>query len=69
MEDKNWFIWSIEHNAWWGENHRGYVEDIRFAGRYSYEEAMQIVYGANINMRQDFNAKPYEAMVHVDVLK
>jgi ABC-type transport system substrate-binding protein len=51
--DKNkYLIESMEHTpddtkVWWKPNHRGYTDDIREAGRYSYEEAKKIVDGAN----------------------
>ena len=44
-----WFvIWSIEHNAWWAPNHRGYVRDVLRAGRYTRPEARIIVESANV---------------------
>lgn len=42
-----WMIWSIEHGGWWGANRRGYVEDVRKAGLYTFEEADEIVREAN----------------------
>lgn len=59
---RNWIIWSIEHNAWWMPNHNGYVVERESAGRYSYEEALKIVKGANINK----NDIPNEAMIHLE---
>jgi len=44
----NYLIWSIEHGAWWGPNHRGYTQDVRQAGRYSFEVAQDIVNDANV---------------------
>jgi hypothetical protein len=44
----NYLIWSIEHGAWWGPNRRGYTQDVRTAGRYSYEVAVDIVEDANV---------------------
>lgn len=68
-EAKEWLIWSIEHDAWWAPDHKGYVERISNAGRYAYTEAMKIVHGANWEMRRNQDkVKPYEAMVHVSVL-
>lgn len=40
---KDFMIWSIEHGAWWGPNHAGYVSDPKEAGRYSFDEAIDIV--------------------------
>lgn len=72
-EETRWNIWSIEHNAWWGPNHRGYVEDVTAAGVYTYQQAIDIVEGANYNLRvksanEAFNKKlhtPNEAMIRV----
>lgn len=44
---ENYLVWSNEHNAWWGPNHRGYVNRVEHAGRYSKEEALKICQGAN----------------------
>jgi hypothetical protein len=36
-----WLVWSNEHGAWWGPNESGYYTDIRSAGRYTKEKAME----------------------------
>lgn len=54
-----WLIWSIEHDAWWRPSHRGYTPLRKEAGLYEYEEALQIVKGANITMAN----VPNEAMI------
>lgn len=36
-------IWSFEHEAWRGPDHRGYVLDLKDAGRYSAQDAGEIV--------------------------
>lgn len=59
MEEQKWLIWSIEHNAWWAPNSRGYTPYRSAAGKYSYEEALKIVEGANIG---ELNI-PNEAMI------
>lgn len=56
-------IWSFEHNAWWGPNRHGYVEDKRAAGAYSTEEARQLVMGANLHLGSNYNVN--EAMVPI----
>jgi hypothetical protein len=66
---REWLIWSNEHNAWWGHGQRGYVADVRVAGRYTREEAVQIVHEANIGVRLDPESQPNEAMVHVSVVE
>ncbi len=72
MENTRWIIWSIEHDAWWGPNHRGYSQYIRNAGIYSYTEAIEIINGANYSMtlkegeRFDMYLNtPHEALVLV----
>lgn len=57
---KEWLIWSNEHDAWWGPNHRGYTKDRAEAGRYTYHEACAIVEGANKHRGE---MTPNEAMI------
>jgi len=54
-----WLLWSIEHSAWWKPNNRGYTRSRADAGRYSFEEACQIVTQANVASGDT----PNEAMV------
>jgi len=42
-----YYIWSYEHNAWWGHARLGYTSDLREAGRYELGEARDIVDSAN----------------------
>lgn len=58
-EPKKWLIWSMEHEAWWRPAHAGYTERIDEAGRYSYQDALEIVYKANRYVAK----KPNEAMI------
>ena len=51
-----YYIWSIEHNAWWGPAEWGYKQHVRDAGLYSKEEAYRIVKRANF-------AEVMEAMI------
>lgn len=37
-----YYIWSNEHEAWWGPGRMGYVKGLRGAGRYSRDEALAI---------------------------
>lgn len=46
MKEK-FYIWSLEHNAWWKPNSCGYCHDISSAGIYSFAEATAIVKSAN----------------------
>ena len=43
QDPRQFLIWSHEHGGWWGPNHRGYVQRAEDAGRYSLEEAANIV--------------------------
>lgn len=56
--DEEFFIWSLEHNAWWGPNWMGYTTELHRAGRYDRQEAERIVREANV---RTFN----EAMIPV----
>jgi hypothetical protein len=47
VPEKNWLIWSVEHERWWAPDHDGYVANRVLAGRYSYQEAREIVADAN----------------------
>lgn len=40
---KDFLIWSIEHGSWWRSNHEGYTSDVKEAGKYSFDEAIDIV--------------------------
>lgn len=59
---EKWLIWSIEHNGWWAPAERGYVHNKDDAGVYSYEQACEIVAGANRDMQ-----RPNEAMVKIEI--
>jgi hypothetical protein len=37
-----YLVWSNEHQAWWGPDHRGYTRYITRAGRYSRDDALSI---------------------------
>ena len=39
--DEQYLIWSNEHRAWWRPDRCGYVRDVRGAGRYSRQEAIE----------------------------
>lgn len=59
MNNDKWLIWSMEHEAWWGPNHREYFTLKSSAGRYTFDEACEIVRSAN-KYRGD---NPNEAMI------
>lgn len=58
-----WYIWSMEHNAFWAPGRNGYVTRRDAAGTYSYDEATEIV--RNANYGRDANL-PHEAMILVE---
>lgn len=41
MSDQ-YLVWSNEHRAWWRPNSAGYTRDVRRAGRYTRQEAIDI---------------------------
>lgn len=43
-----YYIWSIEHNAWWGKNNCGYQTSITEAGLYDEDTANGIIEEANM---------------------
>ncbi len=59
MKNTLWKIWSIEHQSWWNPARKSYTPHRAEAGVYSYEEACEIVRGANIGL----NDEPNEAMI------
>jgi hypothetical protein len=48
MSDKidAWLIWSNEHDAWWKPDSRGYTKLARDAGRYCFDDALEICIGS-----------------------
>jgi len=40
-----YYIWSWEHQAWWRPAKAGYTRRAHEAGKYTYEEAAEIVVG------------------------
>lgn len=50
-----YLIWSNEHQAWWGPVRWGYTTEISKAGRYSREQAVEIVREARGGMRPGEN--------------
>lgn len=45
--EKLWLIWSNEHNGWWRANRQGYCHFRKDAGKYTYEQALEICANAN----------------------
>lgn len=46
-------IWSTGRNMWWRENENGYTTDMREAGRYSFDAAMEICINAMPGMENE----------------
>lgn len=47
-EKRDWVVWSVEHNAWWGPNRGGYFTHlVGGAGLYTEAEAREIERSAN----------------------
>jgi hypothetical protein len=46
--DTRYYLFSIEHGAWWKPNGWGYTTDLKAAGRYSAEVAIEICNKANM---------------------
>lgn len=62
MNENLYLIYSLEHDAWWGNDRRGYVERRYKAGKYTFEEALKIVSEANIGLHD----VPNEAMIKAE---
>ena len=48
MKQEKYYIWSVEHHAWWKANKRGYTTEINHAGMYDKKEAEEICHDANM---------------------
>lgn len=58
IESSEYVVWSNEHRAWWGPDHRGYNTHLTFAGRYTRDQALRICVNARGGRR--FNENPSE---------
>lgn len=47
MIPERWVIWSELHGGWWCPNRMGYTPSLKYAGRYSWVEAIGIVKQGN----------------------
>lgn len=61
--EKNYYIWSNEHKAWWKPNQLGYTIILNEAGKYTREEALKISRG---RIGWDTNSVPNEIPVKVE---
>jgi len=48
IDDLEYLIWSFEHNRWWLPARWGYTTNVEAAGRYSFDEALEITANANL---------------------
>lgn len=62
-----WLIWSNEHTGWWRPNSSGYTASMKEAGRYDYDEAVDIC----INARSFGGDRmpPPETMIREDCIE
>lgn len=47
VEGGHWLVWSIEHDRWWKPGAYGYTDNIKEAGLYTFEQALDICRKAN----------------------
>lgn len=67
-EKIKWLIWSNEHQGWWRPQQCGYTDHKELAGRYPFEEAMEICINANKHIEWEHTPDekvpiPNEAMI------
>lgn len=65
MNNEMYYIWSIEHGAWWKPQEHGYTKIKSEAGLYYREEAIRICESANCYTSD----VPNEAMISCIVCK
>lgn len=63
MSERNWVVWSFEHDAWWAANGCGYVQALLLAGLYTEAEAKEIERGANHPLRINEEGRPLAAVL------
>ncbi len=65
-DEKQYLVWSIQHNSWWRPAEFGYTSKIKEAGTYTEKEAKDICIKANVvkieeimipvsSLHQDYN--------------
>jgi hypothetical protein len=62
----NYYIWSMEHGAYWRPNGNGYTTDRSQAGIYTEAEAIDYCERANQFVEE---GQPHEAMIPVTCWK
>lgn len=55
LKESYYYIWSVEHNAWWRSDHCGYTKELDNAGLYDIDEARKIVHNANRYLEKGVN--------------
>lgn len=58
-----WLIWATEHDRWWKPDRCGYTHDRAEAGRYTFEQAVEIVECANVHLDAGLQRRPNESMI------
>ena len=54
-----WVIWSFEHEGWWKPNGNGYTQDFTEAGKYTFDQADEIIIHANSHGQRNEAMLPY----------
>lgn len=49
-KEDGYHVFDFERNQWWKGNKFGYTENLKEAGKFDYEEAIEIVKNSNINV-------------------
>jgi hypothetical protein len=61
-ESEIFYIWSMEHNAWWRPDSNGYTNKLSEAGTFGREECYDILFHANWSSVRT-GKTPHEAMI------
>jgi hypothetical protein len=62
LKRAEYLIWSHQHGKWWGPAWRGYTSSHRDAGRYSKEEAQEIIAKSRYGWRPEQPVPPEVAI-------
>jgi hypothetical protein len=57
QDDTLVYIWSVEHDAYWSPNCRGYTSVRGLAGAYPLKQAIEICQGANVGLYESATPK------------
>lgn len=65
-------VWAGCYRGYWGANRSGYSDDIIFAGKYSIQEAYDIVIGSDYGRQETvrlLNVAEFNANINTEVIK